>query len=224
MRIGILGGGAVGQTLGEGFARLGHDVSLGIRAVSDETLDRPRNQARTLRAWREATGARVVPLAEAAGEAEVVVNATNGAGSLAALRGAGDGALDGKPLLDVANPLDFTLGMPPFLLREYSGPTSLAEAIQAEFPRARVAKAFNTVTAAVMVDPSLVAGEHDLFLSGEERAKAVARELAAGFGWRRFVDLGDIAGARAQEALVVIWVRLWMTQGTPLLGYRIAGL
>jgi hypothetical protein len=38
------------------------------------------------------------------------------------------------------------------------------------------------------------------------------------------VDLGDLAGARAQEAFVVIWVRLWMTQGTPLLGYRIAGL
>jgi predicted dinucleotide-binding enzyme len=179
MRIGILGGGSVGQTLGEGFSRAGH---------------------------------------------EVAVNATSGRGSVEAVRACG-AALDGEVLIDVSNPLDVSRGMPPFLLAEHSGPTSLAEAIQAEAPGAQVVKCFNTVTAAVMVDPSLVAGEHDLFLCGNDgEAKAVVRGLAEGFGWRRFVDLGDLAGARAQEAFVVIWVRLWMTQGTPLLGYRIAGL
>ena len=178
MRIGILGGGSVGQTLGEGFSRAGH---------------------------------------------EVAVNATSGRGSVEAVRACG-AALDGEVLIDVSNPLDVSRGMPPFLLAEHSGPTSLAEAIQAEAPGAQVVKCFNTVTAAVMVDPSLVAGEHDLFLCGDEGGKDTVRALARGFGWSRFVDLGDIAGARAQEAFVVIWVRLWMTQGTPLLGYRIAGL
>jgi predicted dinucleotide-binding enzyme len=221
MRIGILGGGAVGQTLGEGFARLGHAVMLGIRAVTDETLDRPRNQARTLRDWKAATGAPVVTLREAAEGAEVVVNATNGGGSLAALDEAGGDALAGKPLIDVVNPLDYSRGMPPFLIPDLSGPTSLAERIQSAFPRARIAKAFNTVPAAVVVNSALVPGEHDLFLCGDEGAKGIALERADGLGWRRFVDLGDIAGARVQEAFVLIWIRLWMVGGDPLLGYRI---
>jgi predicted dinucleotide-binding enzyme len=216
MRIGILGGGSVGQTLGAGFARAGHEVSLGIREVTAETLAQPRAQAKSL----GETGLRVVTLAEVATGADVVVNATNGAGSVEAVRAAREG-LAGKVLVDVSNPLDFSKGMPPFLMTEYSGPTSLAEAIQAAVPEARVVKCFNTVTAAVMVDPSLVPGEHDLFLCGDEGAKETVRKLARGFGWQRFVDLGDLAGARAQEAFVVIWVRLWMTQGTPLLNYRI---
>jgi hypothetical protein len=222
MQIGILGGGSVGQTLGAGLKALGHEVMLGIREVTPETLSQPRAQARPLGDWQGATGARVATLAEAAGAAEIVINATNGRGSLEALRSAGAENLAGKVLIDVANPLDFSRGMPPFLLSELSGPTSLGERIQAEVPEARVVKCFNTVTAAVMVKPDLVPGEHDLFLCGnDEGAKEVVRDLARALGWSRFVDLGDIVGARAQECFLPIWVRLWMTGGTPLLGYRI---
>lgn len=218
MRIGVLGGGSVGQTLGAGLARLGHEVVLGIREVTPETLARPRAQARSL----AETGLRVVTLPEAARHGEVVVNATNGEGTLAALRLAGAEALAGKVLVDVSNPLDFGQGMPPFIPAAYAGPTSLGEQVQAAFPEARVVKAFNTVTAAVMVDPGLVPGEHDLFLSGDDpEAKAVVEGLARGFGWTRFVDLGDIRGCRAQEVFVLIWVRLWMTSGSPTFGYRI---
>ena len=46
-------------------------------------------------------------------------------------------------------------GMPPFVIAEYSGPTSLGERIQAEFPEARVVKTLNTVNAEVMVDPMM---------------------------------------------------------------------
>ncbi len=222
MRIGILGGGSVGQTLGAALARQGHAVTLGIRDVTDETLAAPRSDAKPLRDWQVETAVPVVVLAEAAAAAEVIVNATNGAGSLEALQSAGAANLAGKVLVDVSNPLDFSKGMPPFLIPQYSGPTSLAEQIQAAFPDSRVVKAFNTVTAAVMVAPDLVPGEHDLFLCGnDERAKEVVRDLARSFGWSRFVDLGDIVGARAQELFVVIWVRLWTTGGTPLFGYRI---
>ncbi|EYD78303.1 NADP oxidoreductase, coenzyme F420-dependent [Rubellimicrobium mesophilum DSM 19309] len=222
MRIGIVGGGSVGQTLGAGFAKAGHEVVLGIREVTPETLAQPRNQARTLAEWQDETGARVVTMEEAAWRGEAVVNATNGAGSLEALRIAGTRNLAGKVLIDVANPLDFSKGMPPFLMAEYSGPTSLGEQVQAAFPEARVVKCFNTVTASVMTNPGLVPGEHDLFLCGDdEAAKEAVRELARGFGWSRFVDLGDIKGARAQEMFVVIWVRLWMVSGDPIFGYRI---
>jgi predicted dinucleotide-binding enzyme len=72
--------------------------------------------------------------------------------------------------------------MPPSCRRAIRGDLA-GEAIQAEAPRARVVTCFNTVTAAVMVDPSLVAGDHDLFLcGGDGEAKAVVRGLAEGFG------------------------------------------
>ena len=221
MRIGILGGGSVGQTLGAGLARLGHEVTVGIREVTPDTLAQPRAQAQTLAEWQAATGQRVATMAEAA-TADLLINATNGRGSLEAIEAAGPATLAGKVLIDVSNPLDFSRGMPPFLIPEYTGPTSLAEQLQAAAPQARVVKAFNTVTAAVMVDAALVSEPQDLFLCGnDESAKEEVRNLARGFGWTRFVDMGDIVGARAQEMFVVIWVRLWMTGGTPLFGYRI---
>lgn len=222
MRIGVLGGGAVGQTLAGGLRRVGHEVTLGIREVTPEALGKARNQAKPLGEWQAETGVRVVPYAHAAGGAELVVNATNGAGSLEALRMAGVERLSSKVLVDVSNPLDFSHGMPPSLLAEYTGATSLAERIQAEFPETRVVKAFNTVTARVMVEPSMVPGAHDLFVCGNDAgAKEAVRALARELGWESFADMGDLTGARAQEAMVLVWVALWRASGNPLLGYHV---
>jgi predicted dinucleotide-binding enzyme len=63
----------------------------------------------------------------------VVVNATNGSGSLDA---AGEGNLDGKVLIDISNPLDFSGGVPPSLF--VSNTDSLGEQSQRAFPGARV--------------------------------------------------------------------------------------
>lgn len=223
MRIGMIGGGGVGQTLAAALLARGHEVVIGIRAPSPDELAKPRAQAVSLGEWAASTGGKVVTFAEAAAHGEVIFNVTQGQHSLAALSAAGAANLRGKVLVDVANPLDFSAGMPPFLDKDYAGPTSLGEAIQAAFPEARVVKAFNTIAAAVMVDPALVPGQHDLFLSGNDpAAKAVVTTLAQGFGWGSPVDLGDITGARAQEAILPVWIRLWMTGGTPLVNLKVA--
>ncbi len=168
------------------------------------------------------TGGRVTDHASAAKGGEVVFNATPGQHSLEALRAAGAAHLAGKVLVDTANPLDFLKGMPPFLDPGLSGATSLGEQIQAAYPEAKVVKAFNTVAAAVMVTPGLIPGEHDLFVSGNDAAaKEVVKEIARGFGWTGFVDLGDIVGARAQEAVLPVWVRLWTTGGSPLVNLKV---
>jgi 8-hydroxy-5-deazaflavin:NADPH oxidoreductase len=222
MKIAMIGGGGVGQTLASGLMAKGHEVVIGIRTPSPEELAKPRQQGATLADWAAKTGGTVTDLVTAAKGADIVFNVTPGQQSLEALRAVGAANLARKVLVDVANPLDFSKGMPPFLDPGLSGATSLGEQIQAEFPEARVVKAFNTVAAAVMVTPGLIPGEHDLFLSGnDEAAKAVVRDIARGFGWTGFADLGDIVGARAQEAVLPVWVRLWMTGGSPMVNLKV---
>jgi 8-hydroxy-5-deazaflavin:NADPH oxidoreductase len=136
--------------------------------------------------------------------------------------GLGNVRLGDHPV-DGANPLDFSAGMPRFIHPDCAGPTSLGEAIQSAFPKARVVRAFNTIAAAVIVNPGLFSGRPDLMLSGDDaEAKALVGDIARSFGWKNLVDLGDITGARAQESVLPVWVRLWMVGGSPLVALKVA--
>jgi predicted dinucleotide-binding enzyme len=159
--------------------------------------------------------------ADAVASSEIVFNCTAGAGSLEALQAAGAENLKGKILVDVANPLDFSRGMPPFL---FAGNTdSLGERIQAAFPDAKVVKALNTVNASVMVDPGRVRGDSDVFVCGNDAgAKAeVTRILTKEFGWKNVIDLGDITAARGTESYLLLWLRLWGALKTADLNIRV---
>jgi len=194
VRIGVLGTGVVGTTIAGKLRELGHDVLIGSRSAGDDA----------------------VPFADAAAHGELVFNCTNGAASLDALNAAGAENLSGKVLVDVSNALDFSQGAPPIV--GVSIDDSLGERIQRAFPEARVVKALNTMNTNVMVDPSVIAGEHDVFVSGnDEEAKARVVELLESFGWPadRILDLGDITAARGQELYVAFWVRLMGPAGGP---------
>ena len=85
-------------------------------------------------------------------------------------------------------------------------------------------KALNTMNANVMVDPGVVPGEHDLFISGnDEQAKAQVVELLQSFGWHaeHILDLGDITAARAQELYVTLWLRLMGVAGGAAFNIRV---
>src|SRR4051794_34657949 len=131
MRIGVLGTGTVGQTIGTRLIEVGHEVVMGARDAAN-----PKAAS-----WAESQGARAGTFADAAGHGEVVVNATAGTGSLAALAAAGGDRLAGKVLVDVSNPLDFSGGFPPSL--SVVNTDSLAEQIQRAYPDAKVVKALN---------------------------------------------------------------------------------
>jgi predicted dinucleotide-binding enzyme len=213
MRIGILGTGVVGQTIGSRLAQLGHDVMLGARTATNEKAAKWASENKP----RGAHGT----FADAAQFGEIVFNCTSGLVSLDALTAAGAANLDSKTLVDVANPLDFSKGFPPTLT--ISNTESVAERIQAAFPAAKVVKTLNTVTAAVMVNPSLVSGDHDVFLSGNDAAaKAQVTELLRSFGWRTVIDLGDITSARGAEMVLPIWLRLMGAFKTPIFNFHIA--
>lgn len=213
MRIAILGTGTVGQTIGTRLAELGHEVKMGSRSATNEKAAK----------WVSANAPRAsqATFPEAAAFGEIVFNCTAGGVSLEALTAAGASNLANKPLVDVANPLDFSHGMPPTL--SVCNTDSLAEQIQAAFPDAKVVKTLNTMTAAVMVNPSLVPGDHDVFVSGNDAgAKSRVIELLRSFGWRGVIDLGDITTARGTEMLLPIWLRLWSLLGTPTINFHIA--
>jgi len=224
MRIAVLGTGSVGRALAGRLAGLGHEVTVGTRDVR-ATMARDEPDAvgnPPFRTWLESTaGVTVATMADATTGAEVVVNATSGAASLDALAAAGEDNLAGTIVLDVANALDASGGMPPAL--SVSNTDSLAERIQRRFPTARVVKALNTMNAAVMVDPSRVGGgDHTVFLSGDDAgAKAVVRDLLTTFGWSDIIDLGDITTARGPEMLLPLWLRLFSTLGTPVLQFKV---
>ena len=225
MKIGVLGTGVVGQTLAGKLHELGHDVMMGSRdaekALARTLPGQPGSSS--LSEWRRAHPAvRLSSFAEAASHGTMIVNATSGAVSLDALRMAGAENLDGKVLLDVSNPLDFSHGMPPSL--SLCNTDSAGEQIQRAFPRARVVKALNTVTAALMVNPSLLGGgDHTLFICGNDAgAKAeVTALLRDGFGWRDVMDLGDIGSARGMEMYLPIWLRMWGAIGTGIFNVRV---
>jgi predicted dinucleotide-binding enzyme len=159
----------------------------------------------------------------AAAHGEVIINATNGVNSLAALKAAGEANLAGKVLIDIANPLDFSKGMPPSLT--VCNSDSLGEQIQRAFPEAKVVKTLNTVNAFVMIDPAKVAGgDHDLFVCGNDAdaKNQVSAWLKSWFGWRNVIDLGDITNARGAEMILPIWVRLMGALKTPMFNFKIA--
>jgi hypothetical protein len=207
MKIGILGTGMVGETLGAALIARGHDVKMGSRSATNDKAA----------AWAEKAGPRASQgtFADAASFGEVAILCTNGGGAVAAATSAAAG-LDGKLVLDTTNPLDFAKGFPPSLF--FRGDDSLGEQVQKAVPGAKVVKALNTINANLMTDPKRVGGGmHDLLIAGnDDGAKQRARELLdEWFGWEHVIDLGDITGARATESYLVLWVRLMKTFGTP---------
>jgi 8-hydroxy-5-deazaflavin:NADPH oxidoreductase len=225
MKIGIIGSGVVGQTLGAALKSKGHDIRLGVRSVSEADLDKPRDRAETLREWQAKTHVDIVTFAQAAAFGEIVINATGGGVSLQALEIAGAAAIGEKILIDVSNPGDFSTGTLTSL-PHLTNTTSVGEEIQKAFPKAKVVKTLNTAYIGVGVNATLVAdGEGDMFIAGNDaQAKATVEALLKrDFNWKNVVDLGDIVGARSMEQFLILWFRLFGLRGTPLFGVKLVG-
>jgi 8-hydroxy-5-deazaflavin:NADPH oxidoreductase len=208
MKIGILGTGEVGVNLATKLSELGHQVMLGSRTAG---------KAKGL-AVRMGTNASGGDFAQAAAFGEVVFNCTHGSASVDALKSAGAGNLDGKVLVDVANPLNFENGQ---LTLWVANTDSLAEQIQRAFPATNVVKAFNTMNYRVQTNPKALSEETDVFICGNDpAAKAKVAEILGWFGWKRVVDLGGIQSARGMEAILLIWYDLSKKYGFAPMNFK----
>jgi predicted dinucleotide-binding enzyme len=195
MQIGILGSGGVGQALGLGFIKLGHEVKLGSRSPDK------------LKPWVDKGGKRASTgsFEDTARFADIAVVATLWSGTESALKLAGaPTSLAGKVVMDVTNPLIYEEGKPPRLSLGHTD--SGGEQLQRWLPQSKVVKAFNTVGQAHMVDPKFPGGPPDMFICGEDAsAKQVVAGFCKSFGWG-VVDAGGIDGARLLEPLCILWV------------------
>jgi predicted dinucleotide-binding enzyme len=215
MKLAILGTGMVGIALATKLIQGGHHVVMGSRTANNESAIK----------WATSLGenARAATFADAAAFGEIILDCTNGANSLSALRNAGAENLRGKILIQVGNPLDFSKGMPPTMT--VCNTDSLGEQAQREFPDTRVVKALNTINCEVMIAPSRVPGDHQLFICGNDAgAKArVTQHLSDWFGWKpaNIIDLGDITAARGTEMFLPLWLRLWSVVGNPIFNIQV---
>jgi predicted dinucleotide-binding enzyme len=222
MQVTILGTGMVGRALAGRLDELGHAVTVGTRdpAATLARTDESGGPA-AFPAWAaEHPHVRLVAFDEAARDADLVVNASNGSATLAVLQQVGAEHLAGRVLLDVANPLDFSAGFPPSLF--VAGADSLAEQVQRAFPGARVVKALNTLTASLMVDPGALPEPTTVFVCGDdEAARAVVRDLLVELGHRDVLDLGGLRAARATEQYLPLWLQVMGALGTGAFNLRI---
>ena len=214
MKAGVLGTGIVGKTIATKLVELGHAVTMGSRSAGNEAAEEWAAEA--------GDGASTGTFADAAGGADIVFNCTAGTASLEALEMAGADNLSGKVLVDVANPLDFSGGMPPTL--SVCNDESLGEQIQAAFGDAKVVKALNTINAAVMTDPGSLSEPGNIFVCGnDDGAKEQVGGILEEFGWERdsIIDLGDISAARGTEMYLPIWLRMMGALGTPTFNIKV---
>jgi hypothetical protein len=224
MKIGVLGTGTVGRTIAAKLAELGHGVLIGTRdpAATLARTDSDMFGNPPFKVWREKhSSIELGTFAQAAAHGELVVNATQGAVAIDALKAAGDENLAGKILVDISNPLDFSKGMPPSLT--VCNTDSLGEQIQRAFPQTKVVKTLNTMNAHLMVGPGQLAdGGHTVFVSGNDAAaKQAVTKLLESFGWRDIFDLGDITTARGTEMILPIWVRVWGATKNPMFQFKL---
>ena len=205
MKIAVLGTGMVGDTIVSRLVELGHEVKMGSRTAGNEKAKAfvEKHQGK----------ASAGTFADAAAFAEIIINCTAGSGSIEALKMAGEKNINNKIIVDIANPLDFSKGMPPSLIPALSNTNSLGEEIQKSFPSAIVVKTLNTMWCGLMVNPVMINnGDHTNFICGNDaEGKQKVKALLSEFGWKNenILDLGDISSARGTEAVLPIWLRIW---------------
>jgi 8-hydroxy-5-deazaflavin:NADPH oxidoreductase len=200
MNIGIIGSAIVGQQLAKDLIAHGHQVTIGTRDASklaEYAAENPK--------------VKIGSNAEAATFGEMILLATNWEGTQNAIALADPKNFEGKIVVDITNPLDFSSGKPELSI---GFTTSAGELVQAWLPGSHVVKALNSITANAMVNPkAYTGGEPDMFIAGNDaNAKQTVTTWLEGFGWG-IVDLGDITKSRLLEPLALIWITVGFNSG-----------
>ncbi|HIK08980.1 MAG TPA: NADPH-dependent F420 reductase [Oscillatoriaceae cyanobacterium M33_DOE_052] len=190
MKIGILGAGNIGGTLGKLWAKQGHQVYFGVRDVNSE---------KTQALLAESGGnAQAGSLQEAASFGDVVLLAVHWRNVPEVLAQV-SGVLGGKILIDATNRM---IPPPP----DTTG--SAAGDIAKEVPGAKVVKSFSTLGANNLTRLEFGNENASNFICGDDAdAKALVVELSEAVGFDA-VDCGPLSVAPLIESLTKLWVQI----------------
>ncbi|MCX8010795.1 MAG: NAD(P)-binding domain-containing protein [Ignavibacteria bacterium] len=194
MRIGIIGSGIVGQTLGSGFIKHGYEVMLGTRNPDK------------LAEWsKQNPNARISSFEETAKFGEVIVLAVKGKSAESAVALAGESNINGKTVIEATNPIEEVPpvnGVLKFFTHQNS---SLMETLQTKFPKINFVKAFSCVGAYNMINPDFSGVKPTMFIAGnDDKSKSDVKKILDQFGWET-EDMGKAEAARAIEPLCILW-------------------
>ena len=195
MKVGILGSGIVGQTLGSGFIKYGHQVKIGT------------SNPNKLNDWIKSSGknASVGSFADAASFGEIIILAVKGTAAMNVLEKAGSKNLADKTIIDATNPIE---EVPPVngVLKFFTDQNySLMEQLQSNYPESNFVKAFSCVGNSSMVDPDFGGQKPTMFIAGNnDDSKNVVKKILDTFGWE-MEDMGKAEAARAIEPLCILW-------------------
>lgn len=188
--IAVIGTGSVGSALGPRFASIGHDVVYGSR--TPERQDIQDLVARTV------GNASATTLREAAAIADILILAVPWTVAEQVLVGLGD--LSGKIIIDPINPrVVDDEGR-----ADYPSHISMAERLQSLAPNAMVVKAFSSISADTMIDPTLV--DHPItipLVGNDERAKSIVADICEQLGYET-IDFGPVRYAHIIEGMYLL--------------------
>jgi len=185
MRIGVIGAGQVGATLGNGLVRAGHQVIYGSR---DESRTAPH------------PGALLGSVRGAVVDSEAVILATPWDAMENALGAAGD--FEGRVLVDATNPPSAEAA------GGSSGSGSGGERVAHLARNARVVKGFNCAGVEILANPKFGPHRAAMFVAGDDAAATrTTVELATALGFDA-VALDGLSRARDLEALAWLWIKL----------------
>ncbi len=194
MKVGILGSGAVGQTLAKAFKSEGYEVMLGTRNTSKKEIVEFNNEAQI----------DIGTFDETAKFGELLVLAVKGGAAQEALKLAGKENVSGKIIIDTTNPIAETPPVNGVLNFTTSYQSSLMEEMQKEISTAKFVKAFNSVGNLLMYKPQLDATPTMFICGNDDEAKKQVKDILTKFGWET-ADMGKAEAARAIEPLAILW-------------------
>jgi 8-hydroxy-5-deazaflavin:NADPH oxidoreductase len=195
MKIGIIGAGDVGGTLGKSWRQRKHEVMFGVRNLQSKNVQRLTQMDKSLIFG---------DINEAVAFGDVILFAIPWTSVEETVRRSGN--LSGKIVIDPTNPLT------PDLKQLALEDASVAERIAELAKGAKVVKAFNTIGAKTLNNLTFGSDRADLFICGDDTpSKRVVGELATDIGFD-VVDVGSLANARMLENLALLWIELALRQ------------
>ncbi len=195
MKIGIIGAGDVGGTLGKIWRQRNHEVMFGVRNLQSQNVQTLAQMDKSLRFG---------DINEAVAFGDVILFAIPWTSVEETVHRSGN--LSGKIVIDPTNPL--TPDLKQLALKD----TSVAERIADLAKGAKVVKAFNTIGAKTLNNLIFGSERADLFICGDDTlSKRVVGELATDIGFD-VVDVGSLANARMLENLALLWIELALRQ------------